>query len=132
MTEFQNFTPHAVNILDRNSEEIASIPSIGEWRLKESVSKQEERCRLGNGKEIAIVGRPKYTELVNKDGLPVDVLDFKDKNVIVSFLVAQWLITDETVAKPSLGIYVPSTGPTHAVRNEKGAIVGTTALERWN
>lgn len=132
MTDFLNFTPHTVNILDLNSEEIASIPSVGEWRLKESVSKKEERCRLGNGKEIAIVGRPKYTGLVNKDNLPVDLFDFEDKNVIVSLVVAQWLLTDDTVAKPSLGIYVPSTGPTHAVRNEKGAIVGTTALERWN
>lgn len=125
-----NCMPHALTIFNEDKTAVVYQKDRGyePLRLVESMDKAVA-CQVlidsigvpeFQGKRVAIacrMGTPKYDRL----NVPPP-----DGPVIVSDLVARHLL--ETGFKHA--IYSPDTNPTVVVRNDKGAIVGTTRLVR--
>ena len=128
-----NYTPHAVVIFRAQASRgapqgapLCTIPSSGVIRL-ESYTQAPRGTILSSSSAsaaaIPCVEPPEYYDLQAPNGFDRDV-----GGIIVSDLVAKFLVRTQ---RCRCAVYVPATGPDFVVRDAKGAIVGTTALERY-
>lgn len=124
MSDLLNFTPHDIILYDPNARDkiVLVIP-----REHESIRLDEEKEReiLYHLDDIIPVSTPPKYHGLNRD-IP------KNKGIIVSQLVAEFLLNQSRDDYPEIGrIYVPDTGNEAVVRNEKGQIIGTTRLIQY-
>lgn len=108
-----NLTPHAINILSENGEQIVNYPASGNV------------ARCGNVN----------TSLGEMDGVPVITQGFGEVSGVPEPVDGTIYLVSMVVGSALKGqrddIYGPATDPANAVRNEKGHIVGVKALVKY-
>lgn len=120
-----NLTPHSVRIYDATKTRVVlEIPSHGPaMRLIPETQKEIRSLKLIE-KEITLVLPPTF---VGVENIPKTV----DVMIIVSSLVAEFLIKHDEYKNKYKGIFAPDTGPSAVVRDEQGGIIGTTRLVKY-
>ena len=133
MVKILNFTPHSINLMDKEGKTVASFPTVGSIRLNEKVFSEEivyklpivqtewdgvsvavsEDCRVLKGKAVIIVSLPVLTTI--KDNKQV-----RDK--LIKILKEKGIEVEEILA--------PDTSPASAVRDEQGRIVGVKRFKK--
>ena len=123
-----NYTPHPVHFYRTQEDEkpYCTIPSAGTVRVKSYPQTSRGTARSDDGEGIPCIGRQEFYALDAPSGYDKVVFG---GGVIVSMAVAQYL--DANPSECKCAVFVPATGPAHGVRDDKGGIKGTTALERW-
>jgi hypothetical protein len=97
-----------------------------------------------SGKVLTIAGNTEVEVIEHVAGIPIyDVLEKTGiqgvtweelvgaKNVIVSTMAAEFLASPAIIGDSFFAVYAPSTVREHQVRDEKGAIIGMRALQRY-
>lgn len=120
----KNHTPHDI-IIYKDGNVVASFPpSTPILRLTQTTQSHTHEIQLVMGNNsITIASPPQY----------VGLSDAVSGDILVSQLVAQWLVDHPDVQKfhGITSIYSPDTGPGGVVRNEKGEIIGTKKLIKY-
>ena len=108
-----NLTPHSINIISENREQIATYPPSGDVA----------RCANVN------------TPIGDMDGVPVITQGFGEVSGVPEPVEGTVYLVSMVVGSALKGqrndIYGPATDPANAVRNEKGHIVGVKALVKY-
>lgn len=131
-----NLTPHAVHLHlgDSASPTVVTIPSAGDLRLKSTVVFKQSPpihplhyvSESGEDAAIPIVWAQEFTGLDEASPGFAYLSGLTDNDaIIVSMPVAHWLAKTSQCGH----ILSPGTGPQHVVRDDKGVIKGTRALE---
>lgn len=97
-----------------------------------------------SGKVLTIAGDDALALIENVGGIPVyNALEKTGiqgvtweelvgaRNVIVSTMAAEYLASPAMIGDAFFAVYAPSTVREHQVRDEKGAIIGMRALQRY-
>lgn len=121
---FTNFTPHDI-VLYRKDGTTVTIPRSGKVASVAGISRLDF--------QEPVDGVPIFYERpIGKKG--IEGVTFNEliaaKNVIVSTMTAQFLSTD-MLEQAFFAVYAPSTCREDQVRDEKGAVIGTRALQRY-
>ncbi len=116
--EIVNLTPHAVNLITNDKTHV--YPASGNTVRLDSV--EQSLCPA----LTAALGVPVYTapEFTGTTGLPQD----SNTNIIVSMPVAQYLQQEDCW---NGAVFSPDTGPSQAIRNDSGDIIGVRRLVVW-
>ncbi len=123
METIVNLTPHTVSIYHESKEF-----KVFEFYPCDTVMRLENEEQKPMGKMNVVV--PVYSPPQFKGISPSDWVPEKGTDgVIVSMLVAQYIV--EHGMMDGVKVYVPDTGPAAVVRDDKGAIKGTTRLCRY-
>ena len=115
-----NHTPHAVDIYKDGRLFCSFPPSAPVIRLVDD-GLLEQTTEEFDG--ITVISPPNYVET---NYTP----PFRTR-VIVSAMVAEFLVARPALAEQFYGIYAPDTSPSGAVRNGQGQIIGTTRLVKY-
>lgn len=127
-TELLNLTPHNIMIYPKNESDkcIVYMKSGSVARLN-----TEQQIQL----EVLANGCPVYTPQnftsIIPQSPPSHLFSDSMRGVIVSMPVAQWLCAQPDAFKIWREVYCADTGPSGAVRNEHGVIIGTKRLVRY-
>ena len=117
----KNHTPHDIVLYKDGKVVVMFPPRAPVLRLTQT---QTHETHIFMGKNtVTVVSPPQY----------VGLSDAVSGDILVSQLVAQWLMDHPDVCKSHgiTSIYTPDTGPGGVVRNEKGEIVGTKKLIKY-
>jgi len=125
-----NHTPHDVTLMFGPQRVIRSLtlaPTEPLLRLTSipSAAQQLPPLITRDGFCLPLVAPPRYTGLSPAGG------EGCGTSVVVSQMVAEYLVAHPEAAPHVLHIYAPDTGPEGAVRDAKGALLGTTRLIRY-
>lgn len=115
-----NHTPHGINVYTEDGTYAFYFPAQQPC-IRLDTAPVEPCAPISGG--IATIAPPRYTGLLPASGFGPDI--------IVSQLVATYLMDHPEVAPQVKTIYCPDTGPAGAVRNDKGEITGTKRLVRY-
>lgn len=128
LKDVKNFTPHAVRVFttkDPNTHElICEFPTQDDTLRLIEEERRFKGSKLvldGGNTEILLTPRPAYKGLSRE-------LSPNIKAIIVSQLVAEYIVNHPNSVPRDMIVLAPATGPAHAVRDEHGAILGTTML----
>jgi hypothetical protein len=116
---FTNYTPHDL-VLYHEDNTTRTIPKSG--RVLSVSSTQKPRLT-----EL-YSGFPVYDVPPNDMLLGAFLSELAGKHIIVSTMTAEYLATQD---KGKFAVYAPSTRREDQVRDEKGAILGIRALQRY-
>ena len=124
MAKLYNLTPHTLTII--NDDITKTLPSVGCVRLSTSGQKRLDVYSDAFGVEIYTEPRFEFAY-----GFPDELKEGVPKNVVVSKIVADWIVGVDWVhiLKHSniKRVFYPDTGPESAVRKD-GAIIGVRRL----
>jgi len=126
-----NATPHPINIFDAaGQKKIVLIPTHGSIRLtrKQNDDTNQQINVLVSDGEIPISFVQPFESM---ETTPKNLLAPCITAVIVSMPVADWMVKHKD-AYGDLWIFIPDTGPSSVIRNEKGGIVGVRQLLCYN
>jgi len=84
---------------------------------------EQDQTTVGRLGAIRVVSPPTYKDL--------SFTPPKGASILVSMVVAQYMIKHKDVYGKLYDVYVPDTGPDGAKRDEMGRIVGTYQLVRY-
>jgi len=126
-----NHTPHAVIIfvLTENKPACSITLPRKEPVLRlanaEQVTLQPIIATADGSYAIPVVTPPCYTDLSPEGAAGCGA------SIVVSTVVAEWLVAHPEAAPQVREIYVPDTGPQGVVRDDKGVIIGTRRLIKY-
>lgn len=121
-----NLTPHAIVVVNQQSGvETCFEPSGRVARVTERWPEKFE-SDPDEPETVPIISAPIYTGIEMDDGSELPVL----KRLIVSLLVAQYMVAHANQFALITAVYTPDTGPTGVIRDAAGRITGTRRLIR--
>jgi hypothetical protein len=121
----KNFTPHTVNIVDRNTEISHSFKSEGDVRLSTKFGEKIEEWN-----KIPVYNPPEYTDIV---GIPEYLLKNKEEKIgiIVSMPVGIFISEHRNDFPEHISVYGPDTSPENVIRDEKRLVSGSYAFIKY-